>query len=307
MKFTVFILFLLCYSPFAIGQELADNKEIIFSAIKGNSSKEKIIYIDQENVKSTELDFEISGEDASYFQVDSILPSKLIVSFRPDSSFVGIAHARFKVGNRGGDAKYYQLRGLSTKALEGENEPPLAEVLKTLGLGTDIGWSSLANHIEPDLEGEELAVNKFKKAKPGVVEMIPVARYSPAFTLPFGYYFLDNIEPQLQEVGILEGDDKYPEHQTLFPGLKEGGMTFDPGEQTFGFYTTSPSHIAYSEDAWNKKFYPNHAEHACRVYPVRTSNGRILPDQYLICFEEATNGDYQDYVFWVKNVAPLKE
>jgi hypothetical protein len=45
--------------------------------------------------------------------------------------------------------------------------------------------------------------------------------------------------------------------------------------------------------------------HACRTYPVRTADGELLGNQFLFCFEEAFNGDYQDYVFLVKNIQPV--
>ena len=77
---------------------------------------------------------------------------------------------------------------MSTKGLEGKNEPQLSWVMKTLGYAINLGWDSLANHIRADLQGDELPQALFKKSGTDAVEMIPVARYSPAFVLPFGYY-----------------------------------------------------------------------------------------------------------------------
>jgi hypothetical protein len=42
-----------------------------------------------------------------------------------------------------------------------------------------------------------------------------------------------------------------------------------------------------------------------RIYPVHNKNGIDIKNTYLVCMEEASNGDYNDYVFLVKNVKPV--
>ena len=44
--------------------------------------------------------------------------------------------------------------------------------------------------------------------------------------------------------------------------------------------------------------------HATRIYPVKDRAGQLVPNAYLVTFEDATNGDYQDYVFLLTNVRP---
>tara|TARA_R110002072_G_C7579432_1_gene501926 strand:- start:137 stop:469 length:333 start_codon:yes stop_codon:yes gene_type:complete len=102
---------------------------------------------------------------------------------------------------------------------------------------------------------------------------------------------------------VLADSKSYPEHQTLFPAVSNGSTGFVPKSEPFGFYTTSPSHVAYSKDTWNKKLFKKNAAHAARIYAVKDAQRHILPNQFLVCFEEAFNGDYQDYVFLVKNIA----
>lgn len=41
-----------------------------------------------------------------------------------------------------------------------------------------------------------------------------------------------------------------------------------------------------------------------RTYPLKDRAGAAIPNGYLVCFEEAANGDYQDYVFTLYNVKP---
>ena len=73
----------------------------------------------------------------------------------------------------------------------------------------------------------------------------------------------------------------------------------------FGFYATGPTHSAYSEDVWNMLLHPENAVRAIRIYPVKDISDKVLNNTYLVCFEEAKNGDYNDYVFLVRNVKPV--
>ena len=279
---------------------------MIFSAIKGIASKPDTTWVPSD--KSGK--FTISGDHSSFFKVLSpsskqVSPGNtkaIAVVFEPSETFIGIAKATLNIKNLN---REINLTGLSTNGLEGENEAPLAQIVEALGYKIDLGWTTLPNHLHPDLQGEELNPALFTKAGEGKVEMIPVARYSPDFALNFGYYLTSKNGPVQHQVGILATAQKYPEHQTLFPGLSSGLSSFDPGSDTFGFYGISPTHTVYSEDIWNILYYPTHASHAMRIYPVLEKNGVNIEDTYLVCMEEAANGDYNDYVFLIKNVKPI--
>jgi hypothetical protein len=288
-----------------------DKEVIALSAIKGTTSKPDTIDIEiPEGIKKVG-DIKISGTNSKYFkilshQLTTSKNEKVISNFSPPSDFVGIARAKLIItANTGKTLIEKDLVGLSTKGLEGENEASLSTIVDALGYVISLGWTSLANHSNPDVQGEELAPSLFKKAGDGVVEILPVARYSPDFPLSFGYYTPSGKGPEQHQVGILATAKKYPEHQTLFPSIEQGDKTFDPGDQSFGFYAISPTHTAYSEDIWNILFHPGNVRHASRIYPVKDKNGKLLINTYLICFEEAKNGDYNDYVFLVKNIIPL--
>jgi hypothetical protein len=53
--------------------------------------------------------------------------------------------------------------------------------------------------------------------------------------------------------------------------------------------------------------HANKAAHAVRIYALNDRNGTPVPNTYLIGFEEASNGDYQDYVFVVSNIIPASQ
>jgi hypothetical protein len=279
----------------------AQNKRsFVFSAIKGTVSKP-----DSTLLSNPALKVKLSKGDITSFKIISFNKGKLIMTFTPSPEFIGIAKATLQVSDAAGKLVHeIHLTGLSTKALEGDNEPPLSVVLEALGYKVNTGWSTLANHCRPELQGEEIPYQLFHKAGPGKVEIIPVARYSPDFELPFGYYFNIAEKPELHQVGNLAKASVFPEHQSLFPAIDKGTHSFDPGNRSFGFYSTGPTHTAYSEDVWNMLFFPAYAVRATRIYPLKDNNGKLIANKYLLCFEEAKNGDYNDYVFIVKNIAP---
>lgn len=272
--------------------------QLVFSAIKGSRSR-----IDSIQIPSAQGNAKLISGDISSFRIMSQNKGKFILAFEPPADFTGIKRAILQV--TGKKTAEINLIGLSTNGLEGENEAPLSTIIDALGYKINIGWNTLANNTRPELQGDELSTAIFKKAAAGKVEIIPVARYSPDFELPFGYYITKGSVPEKHETGVLAKAGTIPEHQTLFPHTASGSRIFDPGDNEFGFYATGPTHSAYSEDVWNILLYPTYASHATRIYQLKNETGKVIPNNFLVCFEEAKNGDYNDYVFLVKNITPV--
>ncbi len=281
--------------------KILSKKTFIFSAIKGTKSKPDSAVLPA-NTKFVKL----SGGDTSAFKILSFKNNVLAITFTPASNFVGITKANLVIKNASGKTiNKITLTGLSTNGLEGENEPTLQKVAEALGYKINIGWTTLANNSLPQLQGDEIPYSLFLKAGKGDVEILPAARYSPDFKLPFGYYIDSASSPEKRQVGVLSKSGTFPEHQCLFPSISSGTTSFDPGKNMFGFYAAGPTHTAFSEDVWNMLFFPENAVHATRIYPLKDGEGRLIPNNYLLCFEEAKNGDYNDYVFVIKNVKPV--
>ncbi|HWA36067.1 MAG TPA: hypothetical protein VG737_18125, partial [Cyclobacteriaceae bacterium] len=310
MKIIISLMFCLLAVASAKSQNIlvANRQLLVFSAIKGTKSKPDSIVL-QAGKTIKIKDIKITGANAGLFKIISKKPAQsspenpatIKVIFEPTAEFTGLAKGYLQVN---GKDVSVALNGLSTKGLEGENEAPLSEVVSALGYDINVGWKTLANHLKSELQGEELPPALFQKAAGGVVEIIPVARYSPDFLLNFGYYVHTPQGPRQIQAGILAKAGSFPEHQTLFPKISKGQTSFDPGSQSFGFYAISPDHTLYSEDCWNILFHPMRASHAVRIYPVNATSGAV-PNTYLVCMEEAANGDYNDYVFLVKNIKPV--
>ncbi|MEO6730643.1 MAG: DUF1080 domain-containing protein [Ferruginibacter sp.] len=296
-RYTVTVFLFLSLS----GNASAQGHHFIFSAIKGTVSKQTSTKLpkDAAFVKWVE-------GDSSFFKIELTNNKQLKIAFQPSNDFIGVATAKAQVKNTSGNTILdLDFTGISTKGLEGENEPPLSRIVDALGYSANIGWNALANNTLPELQGDEISFAVFHKAKKGKVEMIPVARYSPDFELPFGYYTDKSEKANKHYVGTLSKAGKFPEHQCLFPSVSAGGNSFDPGDNAFGFYADGPTHTAYSEDSWNMLIYPGNAVHATRIYPLKDKAGKPVSHTYLVCFEEAKNGDYNDYVFVVKNITPV--
>jgi hypothetical protein len=110
--------------------------------------------------------------------------------------------------------------------------------------------------------------------------------------------------------------------EQVLPPLKTGsvGTTFDPGASPFGIWcftdqrsvggvtsagvpapNVANGDYVYSEDALNIDAAHSHR---LRVYPLKDRAGALVPHAYLLGWEEASNGDYQDFVFLLENASP---
>lgn len=301
MKYLFLLFFSLSLSSF--GQ-----KTSYFSALMGETSKtdSALVKIDD----PSKIEAKIEGKQAGNFKVLDYQNTgegqvKITYRFEPDQVSRGISRASLLILNNKKIQEVIDLVGIAIPALEGENEAPLSQVLDALGYSTDIGWKTLPNHVRPELQGEEINAGLFRKAFDGPVKITPIARYSPPSLLPFGFYVNTENGPALSQTGILADSENFHEHQALFPALAQGAMSFDPVNATFGFYVASETHTSFTEDIWNMVYSRDHASHSARIYPVKDKEGNYQPNSYLLCYEEAANGDYQDFVFLVENVRPV--
>jgi hypothetical protein len=196
--------------------------------------------------------------------------------------------------------------GLSAVGLEGSNEPTLGNVVHVLGYHVNVGFTGLTSDTDNFPIGDEVIQPLFVKAVGGVVTLRPVGRYSPERAIEYGYYFPSGSNPIRTEIAIIsdtvsETVQYPPNHQTLNPVIDPGGsLTFDPGSAAFGVFVEGLSdRLTYTEDSLNGS---GPVDHAVRIYPLKNRNGVLVPNSYLVCFEDAENGDYQDYMFVISNV-----
>jgi hypothetical protein len=290
----------------APGMLVASPSELVFAVVQQTESPPQSITLENAGttvllLESFELDmaasgsaaFELVNPPAGGMELAGGAQQELQVRFVPSAVELFESRVLIRSGSPSAETSV-PLFGLGTKGLEGENEPFLKIVLTTLGFDVDVGGAGLLSTTTP-LVGSEVAAQRFEVAGAGPIELVPVARYSPEEPIPYGYY----TAAEEVEVGVISAD----QYQALNPGTDAGSeRSFaDPGEP-FGIFTISETHATYTEDSKNAG---NQVAHAVRTYPLKARDGSAIENAYLVCFEEAANGDYQDYVFTLRNVKPV--
>ncbi len=285
--------------------------ELFFSGVRGVAKSSEFVGI--KNISAAEVQITglaVSGDESNTFRLHlpPVLPYLLPpgqqlsveISFAPPADAKPLVHrAALKVGQGEGgeDFLLVDLSGLVAVGQEGEKEPPLAQVVEALGYSVNVGGKQLRLGTGADPIGEEVRSQRFVRVKASPVGVYAVARYSPNERLPFGYYTGDAASPALHELGAIANG----QFQTLNPELDPDGKTsFDAGDQPFGLFVKSGKHATFSEDQLNT----GQVKHAVRVYPLKSRGGGAVPETLLVCFEEAANGDYNDYVFLLVNARP---
>ncbi|MGB3773708.1 MAG: PKD domain-containing protein, partial [Leeuwenhoekiella sp.] len=302
---------------------VANPKELIFETTidrSGSQSQSKIVVVSNDGTEPLVVsETVIAGEFADQFDAVSPSGSQIIepgasleftVTYAPDLNRTNIGYQSAALTLNTNDEKTPSfevgLYALKKTGFEGSNEPPLQDVVDALGIGLDIGWTSLANTTDPAPIADEIETERWVKLNADTpVRITPVARYSPAEALPFGWYTNDG-EVFTQEIGVLK--DGLTNAQTLYPPMEseESFTTFDPHSAVFGFYVESKTfnRTNYTEDVLNDG---SGVDHRARIYPNKDRQGNIIANSYLITFEDAENGDYQDYMFIIDNVVPFNE
>jgi hypothetical protein len=207
---------------------------------------------------------------------------------------------------------------MSTNAAGSALEPTLGQILTTLGYSLNVGmaqnnWNPNRGNTAVDLPRveagtDEVAAPLFVRAGAGNVTLVPVARFSPQGEMPFGWY-PPNTPTMRTRVAAMAGitdPQTTDKARMVYPPLVAPATTsFDPGAAPFGIWvfsgqaaTTTNGDYNYSQDALN---VPTPGVHRFKAYPFKDAAGPVA-NTYLLAVEEASNGDYQDYVFILSNV-----
>ncbi|WP_236683086.1 malectin domain-containing carbohydrate-binding protein [Demequina globuliformis] len=301
----------------------ADRDELVYSAVTSNGAlvdstaahrtDVEELTITNESSEPQSLTLDIAGAHAAEFSIDGTVPASLAsgasvtlsVRFTPGTT-AGQRQAELNIA--GGDSNVVvPLYGLAMAGIQGGNEPTFAEVMGTLGYGVDVGWTNLAGGMSPAAKGDEVLEPLFVKAGTAPVTWTPLAHYAPGDLVSFGWYTGEGTQSERSVLGTMDGRVNVGGYQSLLPPYGEGSTpTFDPAGETFGFYYYSPffTRYGFTEDRLNS---PASEAHRARIYPAKNRNGVTIPNAYLIAFEDAANGDYQDYVFLVSGIKPVTD
>jgi hypothetical protein len=257
---------------------------------------------------------QVMGEAAPAFKIDgrpslpATVPAKGSLSVEltlqpPADATPGLKRGvlRFQTGATLEDGPAADLAALVTRGREPDAEPPLQEIIESLGYAVDVGARTLKlpKVTQEGAAGAGTAIAFFKRARTAPVAINPVARFSADGRVPFGYFLpgtsLKTVDQRRLAV-LAEG-----QHQTLNPSIEPGGFTsFDPGDNRFGIWMGPDERVTYSETRRNR----GKQRGLARVYPLRARGGAAVADTYLIAFGEEARADYQDVVFVLWNVTP---
>jgi hypothetical protein len=269
----------------------------------------------------------VGGSDAARFMVDGppTLPAtvpagsalNLSVRFLPPTSSATTTYSATLTASFSAAGGTGMVRaGLYALAMSTSNaEPTLDQVVRTLGFAVNVGGTTIALGTGSAAIGDEILVRRFAKAAGAAqVRLEPVARYSPFEAADYGYYTGAGASMTRHTLGTMSrGPMDNVANRTLFPPVDAGAMmTFDPGGESFGIFAESGMNASslgndarfYQEDALNNDQSGVLPVHRFRAYPLKDRGGQAVANSYLLGCEEASNSDYQDYVFLIANVTP---
>lgn len=277
------------------------------------------------SASATKVDVSLTGADAERFQLSA--PVSLPTTLEPNGSLTvelelvtdNAALPPAPAQDDGATVMRAELTAISPDDMATldmyalvltyvELEPTFGQLMDAFPYEVNLG-AALENDANPNpttLPGvesgtDEVAAPSFVKAvQDQPVTMIPLARFSPPGQVPYGWYPPGN-PGQSQQVAMLgEQNDPHTNNQSrmLEPPLAEGTGEFDPGSAPFGIFMEPDGQaIIYSEDSQNSD-----KQHRLKVFVVHDKSGTLIENTYLLGGEEASNGDYQDYVFLLSNV-----
>lgn len=244
--------------------------------------------------------------------VDIAAGQDLVVSvrFAPTTTSTATFEAKLTATSAAGTPSA-GLFGLAMNAQNGE--ATFAQVVQTLGYKVNVGGTTITLGTSKGLIGDEVAAPRFVKAGAAAVGLQVVARYSPFEAAAYGYYTGTAPNVMRTQLGVMsKGAADNITNRTLFPPLDAGALSsFDPGSEPFGLFAESQANVAslgadgrfFQEESLNDDQGAVLPVHRFRVYPLKDRAGVAIMNSYLIGCEEASNSDYQDYVFVVSGVS----
>jgi len=286
----------------------ASQKFISLSAVNGHQAQSAQVVITNTSEEPVECDLKLVGTNPDAFELSQVperlAPGKsaeITVTFRKtEKAFRHSASLQLGPKGQGGAIT---LQGIGQQQFEGKNEPPLQDIVNTFGMAIKVGGSHLHLDTKAQTLGESIVAAEFNGIAGKQIRLTPLARYSPTGAAPFGCF----IEGTKHELGkLVDSSEAFPDaHQCLFPRIvgNKKWIILEAPRLPFSLYFEGHKQLSCTDNS-----IPTTAKikHTARVYPVTSFQGRKLEDAYLVGFEEASNGDYQDALFLIENVVIAK-
>ena len=284
-----------------------DRPVVSLSAVKDKPARAATLQVRNPLDRPLTADLSITGADAPAFTANA---GKMTLaageSMTVEVRFLPTHGAgRYSAGLRIGTPEqgaFVILQGIGLEAFEGKNEPPLQSIVHALQIPLDVGGTKLELDTNADAIGGGVLAKGFIAVNGKKVRVTPLARFSPPGETPFGFDIAGG--GQIETGSLADSSEIEDAHQCLFPPLDGGAAHVEfavPASSSFSLWMQGPKYTSStvpgeSEGATIK--------HTARVYPVSHFQGKTMENAWLVGFEEAANGDYQDAVFLIENVKP---
>jgi hypothetical protein len=258
----------------------------------------------------------VSGSGASAFSVSGVnvpmdlaagASAMLTVSF---NGTAGVSQATLAAATAARSTNI-PLGGL---AIPAGTEPSLQWIFDVHNIPVNAGNPDPSKKDLPPvpIAGDELGIQSFMKAGDGPVTLQLLGSFGPDFEPVSinGWYVSGNASSRAELFRIAQAN-----HFALDPPLENGGTSFDPGTNAFGFWSEWPfweqpqdgigQYFIYLEDALNTwDSGPGGGKHHMRVYPYKNPDGSTDPHAFIVTTEEApfaAGPDFNDVVYVVRN------
>lgn len=285
----------------------ASQSLLAMSSVKGQPNRKGKINISNRADSTVTTELSVIGKDSSMFKVSmpeqGLAPgasSTVTVEFNPGDAPPGRYSAGLRIGTPE-EGTFVTLQGLTQDALEGKNEPPLQRISDTLGLALNAGGQRLELDTAADTIGSSVATPHFKAVSGKKIRITPLARYSPPGSVPFGFQAKGEKEGVTAGVLVAGEGDAPDAHQCVFPPL-EGGKSFvevDAPAESFSFFMKGHKYLSSTDPEVETTAT---IKNTARIYPASLFLGKPIENAWVVGFEEAENGDYQDAVFLLENL-----
>ncbi len=200
------------------------------------------------------------------------------------------------------------LRALGLSGTGGSLEPSLQRILDLYQIGVNVGDNDPGTTDFPTdtaTSADEVTMPRLIKAGSGpvTVEVLGVFANQTAASF-FGWYESGNPQSKNPVLSVATSGG-----QSIAP-LQDGMYSFDPGTGNFGIYgnftlgTNNPiNRDVYSENSLNTWETVTSRQKKVRYYKYRDSSGAVVPNAYIVTFEEYNlSFDQNDMVAIIRNV-----
>jgi hypothetical protein len=273
--------------------------DLIVSNLKlSDATAWKLSHIgDQEYIASSALPITVKAGSSKTLTVEFIAKNQ--------GGRVKVLHGSLYISSNDAASpeKEVKLHGLWQRAGEGNNEPYTQEIIEAFGFKTNTGYSQSdgANKGETAITGSDEVISAFfvraDASRP--VEVIQLAAYHGCCSDRESFRWYSKGSSNIQTLfthNALDGQSLLPRENGSSTKLAQS--TFNP-TKPFGF------RVAKADSDRNQ----NHKNKiGMRIWKAIDADGNIIPNAYIIGSDylgtDFTNYDYQDNVYFVRNIRP---